>query len=123
MLDTLGSAANVVRALGRGRQAAAGRAVTVRATLWVWNRILCEWVRWHGSRVAWNRLPHAVAVGGCIVGAALALRAPASIAPAYRVPPPVLARHVPATRVPEPSGAALLAGAVVAISIVRARRR
>lgn len=33
--------------------------------MYVWNRLECRWVKWHGSAAAWRRLPHAVKTAVC----------------------------------------------------------
>ncbi len=64
----------------------------------VWDRINCRWVAWRGSRAAWLRLPHAVAVAGCVAVGAIALRpAPSIPTPAATpTPPPPAAGTQPA---------------------------
>lgn len=59
----------------------------------VFDRRTCRWRPWHGSRVAWLKLPHAVATGVCVLSTAalLALHATPRIVPVSHpavTPPP-----------------------------------
>ena len=71
----------------------------------VFDRATCTWRAWNGTRVAWLKLPHAVATAACVASAAV-LRgtAPLPALPVERVssltaPPPAAGAQVPVTSV------------------------
>lgn len=56
----------------------------------VWDRVCCRWVKWHGSRAAWQALPRAkVALAACVLcgGAAVAVLSPSARPAIYTLPP------------------------------------
>jgi len=74
----------------------------------VFDHRACRWVPWHGSRIAWLKLPHAVAASVCALSATalLALTTPSlltlsSRSPADPAPPPAVTSPAPANAHPE----------------------
>lgn len=54
--------------------------------LHIWNKTLCRWMPWHGTRAAWRQLPHAVIGLGCSLAGAGLL--PLSSMPHYPIVTP-----------------------------------
>lgn len=70
----------------------------------VFDRRICRWRPWHGTRAAWLKLPHAVATGTCVLSAAalVALHTPPHVVP---TPHPTTTSSAPRPAVASPTPA------------------